>query len=349
MSLYNKTEIDETINLGINYLHNHQFPNGEFASYIAADAEMKGWIRPDSTIFTTALISHCLHYIQSDLSSQIQSISLNYLGGEMIQGGLWNHFSKYHPLRNLCPSDIDDTCCISSLYQDKGIGFPNPTNKHLILSNRNKEGLFFTWFIFRTSLLKNKKSRNHLITQILPSFKRIFFWNKVEANPNDIDTVVNANVLYYLGDIPATHPIIDLIISTILQNKEGDCDLWYRDSFIVYYFITRNYYKGVTKLEPIKNIIINRILSNTKADGRLGDTILDSAWAICSLINLGHFCNEMTQAITYLCKMQEKEGNWPRWLTYYGGPKKLTGYGSEELTTAFCLEAISRFDEKYNK
>ena len=346
MKLKDKDSLDKVIYSGINYLFCHQFPNGEFASYISGDAEMKGWIRPDSTLFTTALISHSLHYINLELSEKIQSKSLDFLGGEMCKGGLWNHFSKYHPYRNICPPDIDDTCCIAALYRDKGIQFPNPLNKQLIRLNRNKKGLYYTWFIFRIKQLKSRVYRRYFIPDLLSSFKRIFFWNKVEASRNDIDAVVNAYVLYYLGETTDTLPIIDFIISIINSGKEGDCDLWYRDPFIVYYFITRNYFKGVSKLELIKEALVSRILSQSKPDGRIGKTVLDTAWAICSLINLNHSSIELETAITFLCELQEKEGNWPRWIAYYGGPKKLTGYGSEELTTAFCLEAISRYKEK---
>jgi hypothetical protein len=79
MNFNNKSKLDESLNLGLNYLYNHQLPNGEFISYLSGDAEMKAWIRPDSTVFITALITYSLHYINSDISEYIQSKSLNFL------------------------------------------------------------------------------------------------------------------------------------------------------------------------------------------------------------------------------------------------------------------------------
>jgi hypothetical protein len=31
---------------------------------------------------------------------------------------------------------------------------------------------------------------------------------------------------------------------------------------------------------------------------------------------------------------------------YYGGPKKYYGWGSEELTTGFCIEALGRYQAR---
>ena len=42
----------------------------------------------------------------------------------------------------------------------------------------------------------------------------------------------------------------------------------------------------------------------------------------------------------------EAPGHWPRWLLYYGGPKLLLGWGSEEMTTGFCLEALARYQNE---
>ena len=346
MRIKEKMIFDEPVCRGLKYLFDHQFPNGEFASYVSGDAAMKGWIRPDANIFTTALICHSLQYILSDLSEEIQSKSLAFLGGQMEKGGLWNYFSRYHRYRNVIPNDLDDTCFISALYRDKKIDFPNPSNKNLILSNRDSKGLYYTWFKFRLKQLKYYSYRSYIFYNLIGTIQSLFY-SKIYATvlKDNFDAVVNANVLYYLGEIPETLPIIENMITIINSEKEGDCDLWYRDPIAVYYFFSRNYNRGIKKLEPIKTPIIIRILSNVNLDGSIGKSILETALALCSLINLGHSCIEMSNARNYLISTQAKEGNWPRWSVFYIGPKKLLGWGSEELTTAFCIEAISRYNE----
>lgn len=339
------SKITQSIDKGVNYLYHHQLPNGEYIAYTSGDPAMLAWTFPDSTLFSTAIICHNLKYISNKQSEKIQHKAMMFLGGEKSKNGLWNHFTKLHIYKKVCPNDIDDTCCISSLYKDKGINFPNPSNIPLIMTNINKKGLFYSWFLFRIKLIRNKQILKIGLERLLNIVPNTFFWFKVEASKKDIDAVVNANALYYLGESKKTLPIIDLIINVITQEKEENCDLWYREPFIVYYFFSRNYYKGILKLEPIVEPIIKRLLSKVKPDGRIGDTILDTAWAICTILNFNYKCDELKHAVDFLIKNQSENGCWPRWIAYWGGPQKLKGWGSEELTTGFCLEAIARYKD----
>ena len=334
------------IDNGLRYLIDHQFPNGEFVSYFGGDAALLGWLRPDRTLFSTALICHCLSFVKNEPSEELQEKSMLFLGGEKSKHGLWNHFANWHPYRNLLPCDIDDTSCISVLYKEKGTDFPSPSNIPILAANRTGNGLFYTWFIFRWKLLTNKTFVSIALRRLPRALVNLVFWKSVEANPNDVDAVVNANVLYYLGETEITRPIIQYIISIIDNGREGECDLWYRDKLIVYYFFSRNYFKGVQSLQPIVAPIIERTLASVNNDGSIGNTVLDTAWAICTLINLRYDGPEIAAAAAFLLEKQENDGCWPRWIAYWGGPKKLTGYGSEELTTAFCLEALSRYLSK---
>lgn len=336
-----------SIDAGISYLCEHQFPNGEFASYVAADAPMQEWIRPDSTNFTTALICHCLLHCKLADAVKIQQLAMDFLGGQMDRDGVWNHFTRYHPFKSVCPDDVDDTASISSLFRDKGLSWPDPSNIPLLLANRRKDGLFYTWFITRFKLVKNRTYWRVSLKELLNPLESFIYWIKVEATRKEIDGVSNANVLYYLGQRPETEPAIDYILKIIKENTEADCDLWYRDSFFVYYFFSRNYYSGIERLKPIVQPVIDRILAQEKPGGGLGECILDTAWAICTLLNFGHSCPQLDRAVHYLLEKQLPSGSWPRWLAYYGGPKKVLGWGSEELTTAFCIEAICRYSAVY--
>jgi hypothetical protein len=74
----------------------------------------------------------------------------------------------------------------------------------------------------------------------------------------------------------------------------------------------------------------------------IGKSIVETALAVSSLLNFNHTCPEIGLAVDFLLRSQNESGNWPRWVFYYGGPKRLSTWGSEELTTALCLEALSR-------
>ena len=336
---------DQAIAQGVAYLHQHQFPNGEFAAYCAADAPMQGWTFPDSTVFPTSLIASCLLPLAAlPVVEEILTRATGFLRYQMNYGGLWNHFTKLHRSRYLCPLDVDDTACVSALFRARQIDCPTPTNIPLLLANRNRKGLFYTWFSLRLRWVKRAAFWRVTLPELLRPVQSLLFWREVEANRHDIDGVVNANALYYLGDRPETQPVIAFLLRIIADNKEANCDLWYRDPFFVYYFFTRCYHVGISKLEPLRQPIITRILAAAKPDGRLGETVADTAWAVCSLLNLRSYPPELAGAVRYLVRAQEPAGNWPRWLLYYGGPKLLVGWGSEEMTTGFCLEALARYN-----
>jgi len=77
--------------------------------------------------------------------------------------------------------------------------------------------------------------------------------------------------------------------------------------------------------------------------GIIGDNVLDTSLAICTMLNFNYLGPELEPAIGFLLNEQKKNGSWAKRGFYYDGPKKLVSWGSEELTTSFCLEAIWRY------
>jgi hypothetical protein len=333
--------VSDAIQRGLEYLQEHQLPNGEFCSYISGDDAMQGWVRPESTTWTTALISHCLFHARHPVSTRIQDLSLGFLGGQ-IDHGVWNHFTKYHLYRDAMPLDVDTTALVSALYRDRNLEWPSPSNVPLLLANRNKAGLFYTWFILRWKWVANWTYWRIVCTELLHPLKGFLFWHTTEANRNDVDGGINANVLYYLGEREETRPVIELLIKIIGEKREGECDAWYVDPMVIHYFCSRNYSLGIKALEVIKKPVVERILAVAKPDGMIGKSIVETALAVSSLLNFNHTCPEIGLAVDFLLRSQNESGNWPRWVFYYGGPKRLSTWGSEELTTALCLEALSR-------
>lgn len=336
--------IEQAITNGIGYLHNHQLPNGEFCTYFSGDDAMQGWIMPMGMIFPTALICQSLLFLkQYPQTEEMLSKSAVFLRYQIGRNATWNHFTNFHPLRTCCPQDVDDTVCVSSFLLTRYSDFASDANYKIICDNRAKNGLFYTWFAFRFRFNPNVNYWRLSLSAIFKNPVKAFAFWKHEAGRYDIDAVVNANVLYYLGDTEITQPVIQHLIKIITDHREADCDTWYRNPYSVYYFISRNYYKGIHKLQPVLQPIIDRILSSAQADGQLGNSLLDTALAACTLLNLHYQGPSLANAIRYIISKQKSTGEWERWLLYYGGPKKRAGYGGEELTTGFCLEALARF------
>jgi hypothetical protein len=335
-------KIDSGIGLGVAYLHEHQYPNGEFCCYYASDDAMQKWCVPDSTVFPTAIIaSSLLHLKKMPVASEILSKSVGFLQYQMMRGGAWNYFTKWNSLFKICPADVDDTVFASYVLRSLKINYPD--NKQLLLANRNAKGLFYTWFTLRLNRSLNKNYWLLLLRELKHPITGYFFWRKNECNRSDIDAVVNANVLFYLGPDKDTEPVINYLVNIIEKGEEDDCDKWYRNPFTVYYFLSRNYRQCSTELNSVREPIISRIIHTAKENGQLGESVLDTALAVITLLHLNYKAEVVTNAIAYLLTSQATQGNWPRHLLFYGGPKRLIGWGSEELTTGFCLEALAMY------
>lgn len=336
--------LGHAIERGLTFLHQHQLADGQFASYCAPDPPMQQIWFSDNAVFPTALVAHCLLPATAHpLADEMLTRCTTFFRNQMHYGGLWNHFTDVHRLRPLCALDLDDTACVSAVLRARGVACPVPTNEPLLLLNRNRQGLFYTWFVPRLRWIPSRTYWRVTLAELLRPLETLLYWRSVEASRNDVDGVVNANVLYYLGERPETQPAIDLLLRLIATRQEGTCDLWYRDAMFVYYSFTRCYHAGIRRLEPLRQPIIDRILAQAQPDGRLGNTLADTAWAVCSLLNLGAYPPELAAAVHCIRQAQSPLGEWPRWLLYYGGPKLLVGWGSEEMTTGFCLEALVRY------
>jgi len=339
--------IEKSIQKGIDYLHQHQFPNGEFCCYIAYEEEMKYPV-PQANLFPTSLISFSLLNLADHpkVEAMLQ-LTGNFLEYQSMRGGAWNNFTMAHEYFKICPACVDNTACASIVM--KGINREFQDNEKILLYNRNKQNLFYTWFTFRPTLRGNKDYWRLLLREFKYPLSTFFFWTKNEAGKYDVDGAVNANVLFYLGLRDETLPIVDLMLDIIANHREGDCDKWYRNPFTIYYFFSRNVHAGITPLEPIRLPIIERIVSTVKASGALGESILDTALGIISLIKLDYRSSVLANAVNYLIAEQAQYGNWARLPLYYGGPKKLSCYGSEEITTGFCLEALALYQKEVIK
>lgn len=334
--------IENSIIKGIWYLQDHQYPNGEFCCYVGQDDEMKMCIT-QSNLFPTSLISYSiLHLKHIPEAKEILDKACAFLQYQAMRGGAWNNFTVLNPLFPICPPDVDNTACASLVLQklDK---YYTP-NRELILANYTETGLFYTWFTLRP---KFNPTKNYWLLG-LREFKHpigtFLFWRNTEATRYDVDAAVNANILYYLGLNEQTTPIVDYMLDIIAKEKEDDCDSWYRNRFTIYYFFSRNYKAGIEKLKPAATVITERILHAFKNDHSIGESILDTALGVISLINCGYRSPLLAKAVEYIIDQQKRSGGWTRWAVYYGGPKKRSTFGSEEMTTGFCLEALALYN-----
>ncbi len=216
----------------------------------------------------------------------------------------------YYGSRNLqsFPVDLDDTACVSFALGDRHPLTASRANEGTIMANRDAFGRFYTWL-------------------------------GLPREGNDIDAVVNANVVCYLGERADMQATSRYLVDTIRSDRASDSYVYYLDDMALYYAVSRAYASGVDSLAGAGEAVVDKIAQRQRRDGSFGDE-LQTAWAICSLLSFGYWDRvAIEEGAHLLMHRQREDGSWPA-LAAYLGPAPF--YGSEELTTGFALEALAR-------
>lgn len=221
----------------LQFLSTNQLSTGEFQTFISNDPLLQEKVWYDSSPFATSIVLYGLCYAQnvtnintpegeqlSGLAGRMRASGHSFLLSEMEHPGVWRYWTSQSGKRIL--PDLDDTCCISFLLREAGAGAILRANRSVIVQNKNHEGLFCTWIT------------NH------PN--------------NDIDSVVNANVLLYLGSCSETAELSEYLIQIVLQDKEEGTYWYYLDNLSLYYAISRAYWHGVTCLAPLRDRMLEK-------------------------------------------------------------------------------------------
>ncbi len=337
-----RSDLDHAIAQGIDFLYSVQLSSGTFQIYCSPHPLLEEECKPDYSTFQTAQISYCIDFTRSEKVEDILRKAIHFLVSTMQDGCVWRYTCSPNP--DYLAPDVDDTSIISFLLRRHGVSFPDNTS--VILGNRNSRGLFYTWILPRLRWTTNKPYWRVALRQLLKVRQLYWFYSVTECKPNDVDLVVNANVLYYLGERPETAPVIHRLIQTVEEQAEESCDKYYANRFNFYYFLSRNYAAGVRAFEAVGDTIVARITSCTHPDGTIGNHILHTAQAACALMDWQVWKDGspvLDNAIQAILGARDANGSWKRCPFYYSGPSKKLGWGSEELTTGFCLEALSRY------
>ena len=334
-----RNDLEQAIAQAVDFLHAAQLPSGTFQIYCSPHPLLEENCKPDYSTFQTAQISYCLNFTKSDRVEEIVRRAIRFLVSAMQDGCVWRYTCSPNP--DYLPPDVDDTACISFLLRQHGVSFPDNTG--VILGNRDSRGLFYTWVLPRLKWTTYMSYWRVALRQLLKLRQLYWFYTVTECKPNDLDLVVNANVLYYLGNRPETAPIIRCLIQIIEEQAEETCDRYYANRFNFYYFLSRNYAAGIRSFEAVGDTIVARIKSYAQPDGVIGNHILHTAQAACALMDWKDHSTVLDDAIQAILRARESTGGWQRLPFYYSGPSKKLAWGSEELTTGFCLEALSRY------
>lgn len=336
-----RSELDAGVGRGLDFLRRSQLPSGEFKAFMSTDDRMEKDCVLDSSPFPTALIAYSLGFADPAAAGAMLEKALRFFVAEMEGPGLWRYWTKQHQYHSVIPFDLDDIACVSYVLRRHGVLFP--ANRGLIFANRNPAGLFYTWMTPRWPPPLKLSYLRVVLRQWLSPLKLYYFWKLNESAPHDVDCVVNANVLLYVGEGPETRAVVEYLKEVVRRGEEGCCDKWHLNRFMFYYVVARNFHAGVAAFEAVREEVVARIVGAAAPDGRIGADALETALAACALLYWKSPAPELGRAVRFLLAGQRPGGEWPRAALYYGGPKKYYGWGSEELTTGFCLEALLHY------
>ena len=293
---------------GLRFLRDNQLPYGEFRTYASPSIDMRRTFF-DSSIFATTFVLHSIAGIGHPYVTVMTDKVISFLTKEMCGPGLFQYFTSKNA-RSI-DFDLDCTACASVALQRSHPFIMRGYNIRYFVENRNEAGLFYTW-------VGNA------------------------ALANNVDSVVNANVVLYLGDREETKSACQYLVDTIKCSHESESYQYYLDNIALYYAVSRAYTRGASSLSEAREAVIEKVLQSSKDDGSFGDE-LTTACAVCTLANFEYDgVTRFRDAASYLEEQQRADGSWhraPMWTARFR--ESSLYFGSEELTTALCLEALT--------
>jgi hypothetical protein len=295
----------------------------------------------DQSPFSASYIVHSLSYSEHPGARRMTAKAMGYFRDQELPGGTWRYWNKgTAPLGDI-PADADDTSCISELIDR--FDAPAPDNKWLLLLNRDSRKLFYTWITPRLRAGRNRRYWSIVLSDV--TFERlVLFWRRSPAARGDVDSVVNANVAFYFGPGRETEPVVDYLLQIARDGREATSDKWYPDTNTFYYAVSRCYDRGMMRLGDAAQPMLSRFALQARADGRIGDNDMLTALAAGAILNFRVETELLAPAIEYILQTQQDDGGWASRAFYTNGSRPAqTTWGSRELTTGFCLEALERF------
>ena len=175
---------------------------------------------------------------------------------------------------------------------------------------------------------------------------------------NEVDAVVNANVLAYVGDRTETRAARRWIETVVADRREASASPYYIEPLDLHFALARASCLRDGIFSELRPTLASRLLERLAAGSGFGDP-MRTAQALSALDMLAIEPDEAVPAavVERLIGAQRRDGSWrpclawkepPGWADWVAaneGPRHVRpprGFASEAMTTAFCIEAMQR-------
>jgi hypothetical protein len=312
-----------TIQRAVSFLREKQTSDGVFLTMRAERADLSDGV-PESSIFTTAHAAHALEYAAEFGIEDLRAAALRFLIEQKEEGDVWRYWSTRSPWQTAIPPDADDTACAAFALRHVRPDVFRGRNVETLMRWRTPEGLFLTW-------LEDPEP---------------FGWS------NDVDSVVNANVLLYLGDGAGTEKVSEYLRGLIAGNREAGSYHYYAREIALYYVLSRAYHHGCRSLHPVATTWTDKV--RRAIDERGAGDELQAALALSTLLNSrAPRSHVLDRLAAFVCESQRADGGWAARVYWHGSTAGSTVpvgyYGSEELVTVACVESLCQYLTRFRQ
>lgn len=302
---------DGAITRAVTALRAMQSDDGEFESVVASRADMRGARAPDTNHFTTPQVLWSLGFVRDRRVAAMRRRGAAFLLRGQEPSGAWRFFSP--KVRRRIDPDNDATGCAAASLRAMSLCETSERTRRVLLAHRDDEGRLHTW-------LRG-------------------------AGPNDVDSVANANALWFLGDDAEARGAARWLVSLVNEGRDAGTFPYYETPLALYHAMARARFCGATCLDDAAAALRARTLAHQRDDGSFGNA-LDTAFALCALINLGDARSEaVAQGARWLKRRQRPDGAWPDCAAWNGpelpAPRSLW-WGGRAWTTALAVEVLAR-------
>lgn len=290
-----------------------------FPAYSSPDIDQFDHQTKCLTIFQNALILHAITSLSISSSNELIGIKktlAEWLMQQKSPNYSWNYWAKESAEYKTkpYPDDLDDTFwSLIALYRYQ----PNILNPQafgaitrlLTYQEQEEGGPYYTWIVSE----------------------------KVEAEWKDVDLAVNAAVGYFLSLQEISLSRLNQFLDQAIHSRQLNSP-YYPSHYPIIYTLS-HFYQG-----QYQDQLAELLLSQRLSDGSWGNPLF-TALAVASLINLNTTI-DLRSSVAYLMESRQ-DGHWPA-IGYCYDPAvnhQPRYSGSEALTTAFCLEALSRYQK----